>query len=285
MSAHRTPDEILEGWEELVRTQAHIHAPEVASRLGIAEAALVASRIGTGATRLSPDIRGILAPIDQCGRVLCAFSNECGVHMPLGLVRTTVSNGRLFLTGDHMAAHVDMDAVKDAYLFVDQDESHGNTRSIQFFDAYGAPIVKIFIFHKAKFAAYQPYLDTFASPNQSREVSVSAEKSRGSSGDGEGHRHSKPSGPEVAVCPKETFPELLNEGGQFEIGMISRHAVCRWHGQLSGIRTDDNMLHLHEADIRSHLRFAAMEAAEQSPEGDLNIYGSHGLIMTAQKVI
>ena len=60
-----SPDQILDGWRNLVRTHDHLHLPQIAIHLGVPEAALVAARIGTGAVRLVPDLVRVLEPITE----------------------------------------------------------------------------------------------------------------------------------------------------------------------------------------------------------------------------
>lgn len=263
----KNPDRLLAAWQELLENNMHIHPPEAAIRLGVPESALVASRIGSGATRLKPDMAAILAPIENWGRVLCAFSNKCGVHMPLGSVKSAFDGTKVTLCGDHMTAEIDAGAVSDAYMFIDTDESHGTTRSLQFFDAFGSPIVKIFIFHKTRFAKLQIYLDAFLCRDQSRRV-VTDLPETGKFKVEAASKDDFPPGVLSETTPREALSSLLKTSDRFEIEMIGDHARVVWRGVLGGVRIDAHMLHIHEPDIRSHLRFAAMTKLEIS-KGDV----------------
>lgn len=58
------PDALRVAWADLVAQHPHLHGPEVALRLGVPEAAMIAARIGHGAVELVPDLSAVLA----CGR-------------------------------------------------------------------------------------------------------------------------------------------------------------------------------------------------------------------------
>jgi len=96
------PDLLRAAWDNLLASHTRIHPPEAARLLDIPEAALTACRIGSGAVRLRPALPELLQNIDSWGRVLCAFSNACGVHMPLGDVALSQEPTHVALTGDHM---------------------------------------------------------------------------------------------------------------------------------------------------------------------------------------
>jgi len=240
------PDTTLAAWRELLATGVHLHPPEIARQIGVSEAALVASRIGTGATRLLPDIARCLTPIDEWGRVLCAFSTYCGVHMPLGQVTAeTGDTARVILRGDHMIAEVNSAAIAEAILFVDTDENHGNTRSIQFFDGQGATVLKVFIFHKTAFAKAAALFNALKHADQSR-VSVPAEAA---TSEGQAVWTGRPS-----EDTQTALEAALPANAPVRIRAEGPHAHVTWIGALKGPRFGRGMMHLHEQTLRSHLR-------------------------------
>lgn len=282
----RDPDALLKDWRHLLQTHHHLHAPEAARMLGVAEAALVASRIGSGALRLKPDIATILAPVSAWGRVLCAFSNPLGVHMPLGVVSAHIpsEDGMFCLHGLHMQAEIAIEAVADAYLFIDHDESHGNTRSVQFHDANGAPILKVFIFHKTKFDAAQKHIMGLKADDQSRGFHLAS----AAPGRFDARARSLAEDPvaewldtaDMKTLIAKSFDASLAEGSVgFGIEMVGDHARVGWSGILSSVRLDEQMFHLHEADIRSHLRYGPMVRAARTQAGALSIDGEGGRLL------
>ncbi|MEP3113410.1 MAG: ChuX/HutX family heme-like substrate-binding protein [Nisaea sp.] len=251
-----------------------MHAPEIAKRLNVSEAALVAARIGTGALRLRPDASALLSSISEWGRVLCAFSNESGVHMPLGDVALeTNEGGPLRLFGAHMDAEIDAEAVAEAFLFLDRDESHGNSRSIQLFDERGAPIVKIFIFHKGHFEAVEAGIRSLSTEDQSR---VPAPRSTTPAYDPGAASGRQDHDLDALDCVgQEAIEEYLSAvAGPLEIEAVSRHARVIWRGVLSGWRFANGMMHLHEGGLRSHLRMMPLASARETKKGGLAFNGS-----------
>lgn len=285
----RDPDDLLAAWRHLLRTHHHLHAPEAARMLGVPEAALTASRIGSGAVRLIPDVAAVLAPASAWGRVLCAVSNPCGVHMPLGEVAAEANgDGVVCLQGAHMRAEIDAGAAADAYLFVDWDESHGNTRSVQFYDAAGAAILKLFIFHKTKFDAAEGHFAGLKAGNQSRRPSFGLPAASRF----DARAASLAEDPVAALLDATDVKPLLAallgaalpaEGGSFAIEMVGDHARVVWRGLLSGARLDKEMLHLHESDLRSHLRYAPLLRAARTRSDALALDGEDGRLLRIAK--
>jgi len=259
-------DLLLTDWNDLLARHAHIHPPEAARLLDVPEAALTACRIGSGAVRLKPVLPALLKPIENWGRVLCAFSNASGVHMPLGDVTLSQEPTHVVLEGDHMYAQIDDSAITDAYLLIDKDESHGNTRSIQFFDSSGAAVLKVFAFHKTKFVEAEQHLLSLTSSNQNRAVTLLAAREALFDADSA----SRAMDPDLA--PREgnaldIVQSLFQRSGAYEIELVARHARATWTGTLSGARVDADIFHLHEADIRSHLRFAPLTHVGKTRSG------------------
>ncbi len=280
------PDALLAAWGRLLETHAHLHAPDAARMLAVPDSALAAARIGSGAVRLKPDIRAVLAPVSEWGRVLCAFSNACGVHMPLGAVGAEPGeDGAFRLRGAHMRAEVDAGAVADAYLFVDRDDSHGNTRSVQFYNAAGAPIMKVFIFHKTLFEAAERYLASFKADDQSRTVRIAVPVVSGFDARAASRAEDPVGMPLEGADMRAILADLLSPdtGDGFTVEAVGDHARVVWQGVLSGIRMDKRMFHLHEADIRSHLRYGPLRQAARTAGGAVAFDGEDGRLLRIEK--
>lgn len=276
------PDQVLTAWQDLLTRQAHIHPPEAAKILSVPETALIASRIGSGAVRLKANISALLSPIETWGRVLCAFSNRAGVHMPLGEVRASVNNQIVCLSGDHITAHIDASIIEDAYLFTEEDDNHGKTRSLQFFDGSGAPVVKIYIFHKAKFALNKDHFDAFIHSNQSRHIETKPVRDGVFDANAESINQ-PPEGQNRQLSLRTALSNIFNNPSVFEIEMVGQHTRVIWNGNITKIRMDEKMLHLHEPDIRSHIRLEEIEAATLSENGSLILSNSERRLLRITK--
>ena len=275
-------DRLLADWRELLATHHHLHAPEAAQLLGVPEAALLASRIGTGATRLKVDMSAILASISNWGRVLCAVSNASGVHMPLGRASLQRADDELLLSGEHMQAALNPAATTDAYLMLEHDENHGNSRSLQFFDAAGAPIVKIFIFHKGRFEDNYSDFMAMKSQDQSRqftptsvEVSMYASGARSVADD--------PDSETVQADMKTLIGDILEDNTFHDIEHFGAHSRVKWMGDVDGVRIDETMFHLHQSTLRSHLRYAPVTQIARTRSGAIAFSGENGRLLRIKK--
>jgi len=262
-----SPDQILNGWRDLVRTHDHLHLPQIAVHLGVPEAALVAARIGTGAVRLVPDLARVLEPITEWRRVLVVCSTGLGVLMPMDFVKETgVSGVDLILEGDALHTRIDLASVTEVYLFEDRETGPGHSKTIQAFNGSGLPVLKISLFHKPSFRAAKAWTSTLAHECQSRTW--------------------KPASP---IPGRTDRVDIDNEQGQEHFVLRLRESVAarqefwmegyspgahvRWRGKLDGLRQDGPMVHLHQHSLRAHLNSARIVSAQASPaDADTTVY-------------
>ena len=144
------PDAVLSDWRELVRQNPHIHGPEAAARAGVTEAALLAARIGHGATGLLTDLAQLLAPLPSWGKVLIAARTDLGVMLDILHVQQVSPAGTaLAVRGVEHSIVIGCDGVDRCYLLEDHD-THGHTYSINWFDAQGQVLGRVFLFSKTE---------------------------------------------------------------------------------------------------------------------------------------
>ena len=272
------PDRLLADWRSLLHEQHHLHPPEAARMLGVSEEALVACRINSGATRLQGPVDRLLKPIARWGRVLCAFSNDCGVHMPIATVNAVVDDELLQLEGEQLRAAVDPTIIARAYLFIDRDDSHGNTRSLQFFDAAGASVFKVFMFHKSRFSAAEQHLLGFAAAGQERHTQPGQLRPGGFSARALSLRED-PDEESLGTHVKAEVAALLSTPGPAEIELVGESIRVCWQGNVKGAGIDETMFHIHELDLRSHLRYAPVTGLARSRQGALVLNGRQGRLL------
>ena len=262
-----SPDQILDGWRNLVRTHDHLHLPQIALHLGVPEAALVAARIGTGAVRLVPDLVRVLEPITEWHRVLVVSSTGLGVLMPMDFVKETrVTGGELTLEGDALHARINLGSVAEVYLFEDRETGPGHSKTIQAFNGAGLPVLKISLFHKPSFRAAKEWTAALAHESQSRMWKPAARLPK------------RPDRADIdAKREQEHFVLRLRESvaarQEFWMEGYSPGAHVRWRGRLDGLRQDGPMVHLHQHSLRAHLNSARIVSAQNSPtRADTTIY-------------
>lgn len=260
------PRQLAEAWERLKASHHHLHAPEAARLLGVPEAALVASRLGQGALRLPADPALILASAHQWRRVLVALGTALGVHLSLDPVRLALGEGAaLSLVGPHLETVFDASRVAHVFWFVEVDDSHGRTRSLQMFDAAGEAVIKLFIFHKTAAAAAEKTFQALAAgieqtPFQPAAASASAIAGLPSPARPAPALRQALPGPAPQAF-RQLFAALDGSQGPLSVTLEAGHARQRHTGPITHARTDAAMVHLHEQDIRAHLRVGAVTSA------------------------
>lgn len=160
------PAALRQAWAALVADNAHLHGPEAAQRLGVPEAAMIAARIGHGATELVPDLAAVLAPCGEWGKVLLAARNRLGVALMV-MDAPVVMPGQTTLglrTPQHLG-RVAIQGVDRCFLFEERDH-HGHTVSLNWFDGAGHAIGRLFLMSKSGREVAMPRLMGLALPDQ-----------------------------------------------------------------------------------------------------------------------
>lgn len=164
------PAALHAAWRQALQAHPHLHGPEAAARLGVPEAALLASATGHGNLRLAGGLGEVLAPVADWGRVLVATRNRLGVKLDvLGQAALGVeADGSLRL---HDAQHeilLAVDGIASLHLFEEHDH-HGHTLSLNWFDAHGEVIGRLFLMSKSGREQALPHLQGFALALQVRD--------------------------------------------------------------------------------------------------------------------
>ena len=139
---------------------------DLADRLQISEAQLVAAHIGQGVTRISADCDRIIPAVMRLGEVMALTRNESCVIEKVG-----VYDG--FRPGPHAALVVNHEI--DLRLFpqrwvhafaVEKPVADGVRRSVQIFDAAGDAVHKIFLRDGSQLAEWPALVDALRDDNQ-----------------------------------------------------------------------------------------------------------------------
>ena len=158
-------------WRELKATR-KVRQREAADLLGVAEAELLASNVGQGVTRLAGDLREVLKRAPELGRVMALTRNDACVHEKTGVYENLEVDS---MVGLALGADIDLRLFfghwKHAFA-VREPGPHGEMRSLQFYDAAGRAVHKIFLKEGADVSAYELVAATFAAGDQSPDLSV-----------------------------------------------------------------------------------------------------------------
>lgn len=255
------PIALRDAWQALRARHPHLHGPEAAARLGVPEAALVASRIGDGACALDTDLAALLLGCEDWGKLLFAARNAMGVCITI-LDDATVGHapGRVALRTSAVEAVIDTQAAASVFLFEDRD-AHGHTVSLNWFDARGDVLGRLFLMAKSGRARALPQLQRF--------VRHAADA-----------RWRAQDGPPVAVMPLPSSlrrvaaiahpaPDLIAERvvlgcaalPRWKVSMCGPGAAVRYEGPLGRPMHTPPAVHATDALCKLHLRMAAARSA------------------------
>lgn len=131
-------------WSRLRGEQPAMRIRDAAATLGVSEAELVALGVGQTATPLVSNWKGILTDLPSVGRVMCLTRNEHCVHERHGRFEDVQ------VTGPHglvLGADIDLRLFLGSWkhgFAVREPLKQGERQSLQFFDAAGEAVHKIY---------------------------------------------------------------------------------------------------------------------------------------------
>ena len=183
-AASIAPSETNESAESLARLEAlraardaylkenpKSRARNAAQALGMSEAQLAALDLGAGAVRLGTDWNAMLQAVESMGEVMALTRNEACVHEKHGVYRNFEQEA-----GSPVALFVDEKIDLRIFLrswafgFAVETPAPGGKgdprRSVQFFDAAGQAVHKIYMTAKSDLDAYRAFVERFAAPEQ-----------------------------------------------------------------------------------------------------------------------
>jgi putative hemin transport protein len=158
--------QLVERWADLHRRDPHLRQRDGAAKLGITEAELLAAHVGGNAVRLSGDWKVMLHRLKSLGPVTALSRNEHAViekvgsyskveiHGPMGQVLDPGIDLRLFLSK------------WDVGFALTEETSRGLRHSLQFFDAFGTAIHKVFLGADSDVEAFHALVELHRSDDQ-----------------------------------------------------------------------------------------------------------------------
>lgn len=162
-----SPEQLRDDWQRLRAASPHLRIRDAAQVLGASEAALVALGCGQGTTRLRPMWQAILDRVPALGRVMALTRNEAIVSEVKGSYAPSVFEGTVGkVEGDAIDLRIFLH--RWASGFAVRGEARGEvTRSLQFFDAHGTAVHKVFLERGGDAAAFDALAVEFAHDAQS----------------------------------------------------------------------------------------------------------------------
>jgi putative hemin transport protein len=165
------------------RRSAKARHRDIAAQMGIAEGELIAAHVapadGTSqrlmqAVRLHENWPQIVAALEAAGELMALTRNESCVHEKTGVYSNASHSGHVGLV---LGGAIDLRVFYKRWAHgfaVEEATEHGPQRSLQFFDAQGTAIHKVFCRPRSDGVAWQALIDTFDAADQRPGIAVIA---------------------------------------------------------------------------------------------------------------
>jgi putative hemin transport protein len=164
---------IRAAWQAL-KEKGPVRNRDAAASLGVSEAGLIASECGDGVTRLDGDFRELMKRVPKLGRVMALTRNESCVHERKGAYEDVSATGHVGLV---LGPDIDLRVFYDHWCFgyaVREAAKDGVRRSLQFYDASGTAVHKIYLLRESEVEAYEAIVADFRAARQTAGEAVLA---------------------------------------------------------------------------------------------------------------
>ena len=153
-------------WLSLKAAEPRLRPRDGASRLGVSEAELVASRCGAGVIRLDGPWTELVRELPSLGTVMALTRNESVVHEKVG----RYANISMFEnTGLVLNEDIDLRIFFDhwnAGFAVAEETRSGSRRSLQFFGSDGTAVHKVYVREESDAKAYEGLVRAYRHADQ-----------------------------------------------------------------------------------------------------------------------
>ncbi|MDX3927107.1 MAG: ChuX/HutX family heme-like substrate-binding protein [Shinella sp.] len=142
---------------------------DIAARLGISEAALVAAEVGLTAIRIDGDANRFLERAETLGEVMALSRNESAVHEKIGVFEKISTGERASIV---LGANIDLRIFPSAWAHgfaVTKMDGDQVRRSLQFFDKAGNAVHKVHLRPSSNLEAYEAVVADLRLEDQSQE--------------------------------------------------------------------------------------------------------------------
>ncbi|WFP48708.1 hypothetical protein PL263_11370 [Methylomonas sp. EFPC3] len=162
--------ELKLAWRDLLADHPHLRPRDAASSLGVSEAELVATGCGDNAVRLRPDWPALIDAVGGLGPVMALTRNDVAVHEITGRYERLRLCGDLLLVSGHNLELCLLTGRWHSGYAVTEQSRIGPRQSLQFFDAEGEAVHKIYLTEQSDAGRYRRLVASFAAADQSPTV-------------------------------------------------------------------------------------------------------------------
>lgn len=166
---------LQQAWENLRADRPQTRIREAAALLSVSEAELVASGCAGDAVRLDGPWPALLAEIGELGLLMGLTRNDEAVHEKTGRYdRSETAGDWLLLSGDGVNTAL-LTGLWHAGFAVCEATRIGERRSLQFFDARGGAVYKLYLTEQADRARYHRLIDAYRAAEPSPNLRLPAD--------------------------------------------------------------------------------------------------------------
>ncbi|EHM47818.1 hemin-degrading factor [Hafnia alvei] len=158
------------------------YARDLAAILNVSEAELTHARVGHGARRLNADASTLLAALESVGEVKAITRNEYAVHEQLGSYENQHLHGHagLILNPGSIDLRLFLQHWSSAFTLTEESRN-GERHSVQFFDAQGDALHKVYTTPNTDIAAWNDLIGRFVSDeNPALEIKPAQQETKNS---------------------------------------------------------------------------------------------------------
>ena len=162
---------LAEYWQVLKKDNPELRARNAAYVLGVSELELLMTRPESEVLRLKHQPNHVLPRLEALGQVSALTRNNGVIMQKTGQYRDFSIDGCVGIAGGEIDLRVSLESL--AYsLAVTENTADGQILSLQFFDAHGESVHKVYLTDQSDFDAYRKLIDEFTPANQDRNVQV-----------------------------------------------------------------------------------------------------------------
>lgn len=157
-------------WADFRQQNPKTRIRDAAKQLGVSEAELLVTGAGETVVRLSGDFRELLKQVPTLGHVMALTRNDALVHERKGVYeKVSFTNHVGLVLGPDIDLRLFMQSWRWGFAVNENDR-----RSLQFFNAQGEAIHKIYLTEQSDLAAYEALVTAFRADDQSGTLLVDA---------------------------------------------------------------------------------------------------------------
>lgn len=142
---------------------------DMAGRLGVSEAALVAAEVGISATRIDADANRFLSRVESLGEVMALSRNESAVHEKIGTYENIKSGKQAAIV---LGENIDLRIFPTRWVHafaVTKADAEQRRLSLQFFDKAGDAVHKVHLRPDSNLDAYHAVVAELRLADQSQD--------------------------------------------------------------------------------------------------------------------